>query len=128
MSCQRLAYTTDLTDEAWQLCLAFHAARSAAWADGVSDLARLAPRWHLAQDSRSAPRRGPDPHGAPSATFRRHHRCANGHNHRQRGAQGDDGAKKLNGRQRHRLVETTGLLGRVLAHPADRRDAAMAPW
>ena len=38
------------------------------------------------------------------------------------------GAKKLNGRQRHRLVETTGLLVRVLVHPADLRDADIAPW
>src|SRR5687767_3241385 len=89
---------------------------------------RLAPGWHLAQDSRSAPRRGPHPHGPSSATFRRDHRCANGQNHRKRGAHGYDGAKKLNGRKRHFRVETTGLLLRVLVHPADLRDAEMAPW
>jgi putative transposase len=46
----------------------------------------------------------------------------------EKGAHGDDGAKKLNGRKRHLLVETTGLLLRVLVHPADLRDADKAPW
>jgi hypothetical protein len=102
-----------------RLCLAVHATRSAAWADGLSDLARLAPGWHLAQDSRSAPRRGPYPHGPSSATFRRDPRGATGQHHRKRGAHGYDGAKQRNGRKRHLLVETTGLLWRVLVHPAD---------
>jgi transposase len=44
------------------------------------------------------------------------------------GAHGDDGTKKLHGRKRHFLVETTGLLWRVLVHPADLRDADMGPW
>jgi putative transposase len=30
--------------------------------------------------------------------------------------------------RRHRLGETTGLLWRVLVHPADRREADRAPW
>src|ERR687893_1332425 len=44
------------------------------------------------------------------------------------GGHGYDGAKKVNGRKRHLLVDTTGLLLRVLVHPADLRDADMAPW
>ena len=48
--------------------------------------------------------------GRSSATLGRDHRCANGENHRKRGAHGYDGAKKLNGRKRHLLVDTTGLL------------------
>src|ERR671925_240106 len=102
MSARRLPYTTDLTDEEWQILAP-----------------RLAPGWYLAPDSRSAPRRGPHPHGPSSAAFRRHHRCANGQNHRKRGAHGYDGAKKLNGRKRLLLVDTAGLLVRVLVHPAD---------
>nr|MDQ3831846.1 transposase [Candidatus Tectomicrobia bacterium] len=35
---------------------------------------------------------------------------------------------KLNGRKRHLLVETTGLVRRVRVHAADLRDADMAPW
>jgi transposase len=46
----------------------------------------------------------------------------------EKGGHGDDGATKLHGRKRHLLVETTGLLLRVLVHPADLRDADMAPW
>ncbi len=45
----------------------------------------------------------------------------------ERGGHGYDGAKKLNGRTRHLLVDTTGLLLCVLVHPADLRDADMAP-
>jgi putative transposase len=45
-----------------------------------------------------------------------------------RGPHGYDGAKQLHGRTRHLLVETTGRLWRILVHPADLRDAAMAPW
>ena len=58
----------------------------------------------------------------------RHHRCPNGQHHRNRGAHDDDGAKQLNGRKRHLLVDTPGLRWRVLVHPADLRDAEMAPW
>src|SRR5919109_1980221 len=44
-----------------RLCLGLDAARSAAWADGLSALARLAPRWPLAAEPRSPPRPGPPP-------------------------------------------------------------------
>ncbi|MCC7024838.1 MAG: transposase [Thermomicrobiales bacterium] len=39
-----------------------------------------------------------------------------------RGPRGDDGAKKLNGRKRHLLVDTLGLLLRAVVHPADISD------
>jgi putative transposase len=35
---------------------------------------------------------------------------------------GDDGGKKVNGRQRHLLVETLGLIIRAIVHPADMAD------
>lgn len=38
------------------------------------------------------------------------------------GPHGDDGAKKLNGRKRHVIVHTTGLLLKVVVHPADIQD------
>jgi putative transposase len=44
------------------------------------------------------------------------------------GPRGDDGAKKLSGRKRHLLVDTLGLVLRVLVHPADLQDRAGAPW
>jgi putative transposase len=43
------------------------------------------------------------------------------------GPHGYDGAKKLSGRKRHLLVDTLGLLLRVLVHPADLQDRAGAP-
>jgi putative transposase len=43
------------------------------------------------------------------------------------GPHGYDGAKKLSGRKRHLLVDTLGLLLRVLVHPADMQDRAGAP-
>jgi putative transposase len=38
------------------------------------------------------------------------------------GARGYDGAKKVNGRKRHLLVDTTGLVMKARAHPADLAD------
>jgi putative transposase len=38
------------------------------------------------------------------------------------GPRGDDGGKKLNGRKRHVLVDTQGLIIRALVHPADLAD------
>ena len=43
------------------------------------------------------------------------------------GPHGYDGAKKLSGRKRHLLVDTLGLLLRVVVHPADVQDRAGAP-
>jgi transposase len=42
------------------------------------------------------------------------------------GPRGYDGGKKVNGRKRHVLVDTQGLLIRVLGHPADISDRAGA--
>jgi putative transposase len=44
------------------------------------------------------------------------------------GPHGYDGAKKLSGRKRHLLVDTLGVLLRVLVPPADLPDRAGAPW
>jgi putative transposase len=38
------------------------------------------------------------------------------------GPHGDDGAKQVSGRKRHLLVDTTGLLLRVVVHPANLQD------
>ena len=38
------------------------------------------------------------------------------------GVHGDDGAKKLSGRTRHLLVDTTGLVRTVVVHAANRQD------
>jgi putative transposase len=43
------------------------------------------------------------------------------------GVRGYDGAKKLSGRKRHVLVDTLGLLLRVVVHAADLQDRAAVP-
>lgn len=43
------------------------------------------------------------------------------------GERGYDGAKKLSGRKRHLLVDTTGLVLRVVVHAADLQDRAAVP-
>jgi putative transposase len=43
------------------------------------------------------------------------------------GPHGYDGGKKLSGRKRHLLVETLGLVGKALVHPANIQDRAGAP-
>jgi hypothetical protein len=47
------------------------------------------------------------------------------------GARGYDGAKKINGRKRHLLVDTSGLVMKAKVHPADladREGARMVCW
>jgi transposase len=38
------------------------------------------------------------------------------------GPRGDDGGKQVNGRKRHLLVDTQGLIMRAVVHPADMAD------
>ncbi len=44
------------------------------------------------------------------------------------GDRGYDAGKKVNGRKRHILVDTNGLLLRVLVHPADITESEGAEW
>ena len=44
------------------------------------------------------------------------------------GPHGYDGAKKLSGRKRHLLVDTLGLVLKVIVHPADLQDREGAQW
>src|SRR5437763_554339 len=53
---------------------------------------------------------------------RRHHRQPVDQDNRGGGPRGFDGGKKVNGRKRHLLVDTQGLLIRVVVHPADVPD------
>jgi hypothetical protein len=118
-----------------RLGLALDAARSAPLADSLSDLSRVAYGWHLTADAGSTPRDAPYPPGASPPTVGCDYRYPDGEDHRKRGPHGDDRAKKLNGRKRHLLDDTTGLLRRVLVHSAALSDADMAsrgqwlrPW
>ena len=53
---------------------------------------------------------------------RREHRLPIGENHGKRGPRGYDAGKKVKGRKRHLLVDTTGLLLKVVVHAADIQD------
>jgi transposase len=44
------------------------------------------------------------------------------------GPRGDDGGKKVNGRKRHLLVDTQGLVIRAVVHPANMTDRDGARW
>src|SRR5882724_7871352 len=64
--------------------------------------------------------------GTRSSTERRQHRQPMGQNHRKRGERGIDGNKKVNGRKRHIVVDTLGLLLLVIVHPANIADITAA--
>jgi putative transposase len=48
-------------------------------------------------------------------------------NESKRGERGYDGGKKVNGRKRHIVVDTLGLIARVKVHPADLQDREAVP-
>jgi len=48
--------------------------------------------------------------------------CQSAKTSEQGGPRGYDGHKKLSGRKRHVLVDTTGLLLKIVVHPADIHD------
>jgi putative transposase len=161
MPAQPLAYTTDLTDEEWQILAPLLPPEKAggrprkyplrevingiqyvlrarcAWRLMPHDL----PHWRTAYQTwrawrkdgtwlrihdqlRDEIRTRMGRHRQPSAAITTPKRSKPP----KKGVHGDDGAKKLNGRKRHLLVDTTGLMLCVLVHPANLRDADMAPW
>ena len=64
--------------------------------------------------------------GAGAGPQRRHPRHPEREDHRKGGPRGYDAGKKVNGRKRHLLVDTGGLLLKALVHPADEPDGAAA--
>ena len=72
----------------------------------------------MAADPRSTLRAAPHPHGTSPATLGRDHRRPDGEDQEKRGSPEYEGAKNLTDRKRHLLVDPTGLLRRVLVHPA----------
>ncbi len=69
-----------------------------------------------------AARTGAHHRWAPAHPQRGYHRQSIGEDHTQRGARGFDGGKKIKGRKRHLLVDTTGLILHLLVHKASIQD------
>jgi transposase len=104
------------------MCVADAAQGFPALADGVRLLCPLETRWDLASDSRYPPLPGAKPSRAERTTQCRDRRQPVGENDRKRGAHGYDAGKKINGRKRHILVDTMGLLLGVVVHAANIQD------
>src|SRR5689334_17907038 len=97
-------------------------ARFSALVDGVDLFPHVAQQRHLGAHPYDAPREDPSETGTRADTQCRHHRQPIGENEPKRGLRGYDGGKKVNGRKRHLLVDTTGLLLQVLVHAANLQD------
>jgi putative transposase len=76
----------------------------------------------LATPPYNAPREDPPEAGTRVNAECRDHRQSIGENQSKRGLRGYDGGKKVKGRKRHLLVDTTGLLMQVLVHAANLQD------
>lgn len=102
--------------------LADDAQRLSALEDGLPLLAMLEVRWNLGEDAPSIARENK----AAGAT-KPHTQCSDfgqpvGTHQCKRGVRGYDGGKKISGRKRQILVDTLGLVMKVLVHPANVHD------
>ncbi len=107
---------------AHRLCLASVASRPACLAIGLPLLLGLAASWDLAGDSRRAALHDAAVPGPPAQPQRGHHRQPVGADHGERGPRGYDAGQQVQGRKRHIVVDTQGLLLAVAVHPADVPD------
>lgn len=82
----------------------------------------MAARRHVGARQRDDAGAGPAARGATGIAHRRDPGQPVGANDGKRGPRGWDGAKKLSGRKRHLLVDTGGLVLRVVVHPANVAD------
>jgi transposase len=90
--------------------------------DRVELLPHLAQRWDVEAHPHSAARTSAGEAGARADAQRGHHRQSIGENQPKRGARGYDGGKRVKGRKRHVLVDTTGLIVGLLVHEANIQD------
>jgi putative transposase len=82
----------------------------------------VAPGRHLGWTARDVTRRPARGRGPPPAAQCRHPRQPVGENDGKRGLHGYDAGKKINGRKRHLLVDTLGLVIAVVVHAANLQD------
>src|ERR1700674_2705151 len=102
--------------------LAVAPARSSPVADRLPLLSPLADDRHLGAGPHHLTRTASANKRSSSEPLRRHHRQSIGEDDGKRGAHGYDGGKKVNGRKRHLLVDTSGLVLRAVVHPANISD------
>ena len=76
----------------------------------------------MGEDSRQTPRESPRGRRQKAHALRRRHRQPVGQDDGKRGVRGYDAGKKINGRKRHILVDTIGLLLLVTVLPANLQD------
>jgi putative transposase len=91
-------------------------------AHGASLLPPLAAQWIASDDSRRPPSAGANPGRPQARPFRGDHRQPVGEDRGKRGARGYDAGKKINGRKRHIVVDTLGLVLAVVVHAANIQD------
>jgi len=105
-----------------RLPMADAAARIRAVAHGAPLLPPVATRWDAAEDSRRPPPTGASPGWPKAQPLGRDHRQPVSEDRGKRGARGYDAAKKINGRKRHIVVDTLGLVLTVVVHAANIQD------
>ena len=91
-------------------------------AHGASLLPAVATRWRSSDDSRRPPPTGACPRWPKGHPLRGDHRQPIGEDRGKRGARGYDAGKKINGRKRHIVVDTLGLVLAVVVHAANIQD------
>src|SRR6266851_852198 len=82
----------------------------------------MAQQWNLEADAYGTARSSARETRARADAQCRHHRQPIGENEPKRGRRGYDGGKRVKGRKRHLLVDTTGLIAGVLVHEANIQD------
>jgi len=91
-------------------------------AHGAPLLPPLAAQRLASNDSRRPPPTGANPGRTKVQPFRGDHRQPVGEDRGKRGARGYDAGKKINGRKRHIVVDTLGLVLAVVVHAANIQD------
>src|SRR4051812_7852421 len=105
-----------------RLRLAHDAAGFSPFPDGLLLLPQVASGWDLGKNPRNSSRPTPHPRGTRGQPERGDSRQPNREDDGKRGPRGYDAGKKIQGRKRHILVDTLGLLLICVVHAAHVQD------
>ena len=89
---------------------------------GLLVLVDIPAQWRLGEDPQHAAREGARQGGARADTVRGNNRQPERQDDGKRGVRGYDAGKKVNGRKRHIVVDTIGLIIAVVVHAANIQD------